>query len=112
MSANKIKQSGGNINMKDGVSLEIPAKAVSKETRFVTKKIIYDDRVEIHLGPDGLEFAEPVKLSVAKSFLDNIEGVERALLTGRPGYVVAGKDTGTSLVYELAHFSIYYYRRR
>lgn len=113
MDVNKMTKAGGRINMKDGVILTIPQNSLKKEMAIQTQKIIYDDRVTIHLEPSGLKFKIPAILEVSKKFLDGIGRVDKEVLIG-PGDVQRyyGDDMGDTLQYKLDHFSIYYYRRR
>lgn len=102
-----------NIDLKDGVQLQLPAGALSEDTEITSAKIISDDRVEIHLGPTGLEFSDPVVLVVTKQFLKGIGRVVPDLF-GPDSKVkkIPGEDFPGRIEYKLKHLSIYYYRRR
>lgn len=102
---------GGNINLKDGVHLRIPAGALDEDVNIETSKTISDRKASITLKPDGIQFATPVELEVSLKFLDSIEGVDRDLI-GPDEEPIPGLLSGNKLLYLLDHFSIYYYRRR
>lgn len=106
-----MARKGAHINLRDGVDLGIPAGALSEDKVVTWRKVITDDKVEIHLIPDGLKFSPPAVLEVTKQFLNGIGRVERDLF-GPDDKEVPGVDYPGRLQYDLNHFSIYYYRRR
>ena len=106
---------GGTIDIADGISLKIKPHSLTDDVEITAEMWLVEDeignRVEFSFLPDSIIFGEPAKLIVNMDVI-NAMGLEQLTLYGPGDEPIEPDLKGNRAIYEIPHFSIYYYRRR
>jgi hypothetical protein len=109
-----IAEEGGVITITEGVYLIVPPEALDEDTMISAEASVKGKRVCFEFGPEGLTFNKPAKLGMTWDtvilLLSN--GVYDFMLYGEDGSQITPRITERGIVYNIEHFSLYYFRRR
>ena len=104
-----IAQKGGRINVAEGVVFVIRPGALEEDTVISVDMIRKKKRIIFEFGPDDTRFSRPAELKISWEVLEDVDDFT---LYGERGEEILPRKTGWGLIYEIEHFSLFYFRRR
>jgi hypothetical protein len=117
-----VGDTGGELKLREGVRLVIPAGALEGETKI--SAVMSSRQIEQGLGrkqliftfkPDGLIFAthEPAKLYINKHFFEEVENANDVVICEGVGgeEMPVVEENETEFIISIPHFSYYYWPR-
>jgi hypothetical protein len=103
---------GGTVEIAPGVRLEFRPNSLEEDTMISAGMLVESGGVAYEFGPDGTELLKPARLIVSWSVVEDLDLDDFILIDDEDGEEIRPKKKKKGLVYELGHFSRYYYRRR
>jgi hypothetical protein len=104
-------KTGGLINMARGIKFRIPSEALEEDTIISIDMELTTDSVNFTFKPSRLRFRKPAKLELSWKAIENL-GLDGLTLYGEDGEELEPEVTACGVKWYIAHFSLYYHRRR